>query len=150
MSSTGKKVNLIEAALKVTGKLVDVVERLIKSNTPSKPKLNRYGPWLYCWSNRRLTGSEEEFAVLASDEDMVFEEVDRFKKNEDLVVDLHNYKVMFGEDTINYTPIVALEQLEIEMILPPLDLITFTTAKAWGLDPTTPIIIKVIFVVSTC
>lgn len=91
----------------------------------------------------RSAGSDEDFAVLGSDEDMAFEEVDRFKKNDELVADLTNYKVMFEEEAIRYTPIVALEQLEIEMILPPLDLITFTTAKAWGVDPSVPIIIKV-------
>lgn len=115
----------------VTGKLSEVVERLVNAASKTKSKL------------ARSIGSDDDFAVLGSDEDMVFEEVDRYKKNEDLMVDLTNYKVMFGEETIRYAPIVALEQLEIEMILPPLDIITFTTAKAWGVDPSTPIIIKV-------
>jgi hypothetical protein len=109
-----------------------VVERLIKVHSGGKPRtLGKSG------------GSDDDFAVLGSDDEMVFEEVDRYKKNEDLMVDLKNYEILFGPDYIRYAPIVALEQLEIEMILPPLDVITFTTAKAWGVDPETPIIVKV-------
>eukprot|EP01127_Copromyxa_protea_P010680 TRINITY_DN2618_c0_g1_i1.p1 TRINITY_DN2618_c0_g1~~TRINITY_DN2618_c0_g1_i1.p1 ORF type:complete len:718 (-),score=131.16 TRINITY_DN2618_c0_g1_i1:43-1887(-) len=74
---------------------------------------------------------------------MQFDEFDRYKKNEDIMVELKNFEVIFGEDAIRYTPIVALEQLEVEMIIPPLSVLTFTTAKAWGVDPETPIIIKV-------
>lgn len=48
----------------------------------------------------------------------------RYKKNEQITLDLYNLELLFGKHSVVLTPMLSLDALEIEMLLPPLDILS--------------------------
>lgn len=63
--------------------------------------------------------------------------------NKLLMAELQNFKVMFGEDRIKTHSIFSMKQMEIQILIHPLDFIRKATAQAWGVDPEKEIVIKI-------
>jgi len=68
---------------------------------------------------------------------------DRYKLNKKLMVDIQNYKTLYGSQNIDLRLLPLLETLEIDLLLPPCDVISPSTARGWGIDPALPIVIKI-------
>jgi len=84
---------------------------------------------------------EDEPEFLDSDEDEAERDVVP-EDDKDLRLEINNFKVMFGEEYIVLNPMYSMKNLEVLMKLPPLETLRMTTAQAWGVDPHTPLLIK--------
>eukprot|EP01127_Copromyxa_protea_P012695 TRINITY_DN3332_c0_g1_i4.p1 TRINITY_DN3332_c0_g1~~TRINITY_DN3332_c0_g1_i4.p1 ORF type:complete len:695 (-),score=133.86 TRINITY_DN3332_c0_g1_i4:33-2117(-) len=69
------------------------------------------------------------------------DEEPRWKK--EMVVDLANLETLFGKQSVIVTPMFTIEIVEVEILISPLDILAKTTCQAWGIDATTPIVVKV-------
>lgn len=48
----------------------------------------------------------------------------RYKKNEQITLDLYNLELVFGKSSVVITPMLSLDTLEVEMLVPPLDVVS--------------------------
>jgi hypothetical protein len=80
--------------------------------------------------------------VLGESADYVEKESDP-EDNKLLMAELQNFRVMFGEDRVKTHSIFSMKQMEIQLLVQPLDFIRKATAQAWGVDPEKEIIIRI-------
>jgi len=69
----------------------------------------------------------------------------RYKENAKLVLDLDNFKSIFGEDSLQCKPMPVLETVDVEMKFLITEFLDGGAAEAWKVDPSLPIILRMPF-----
>jgi hypothetical protein len=99
-------------------------------------------------SNGSFLADDDEDDDMMDDSDDVVDDYaneTRWMDNDALMLDLHNYKVVYGEDSVSVRGMPLLEQVEVELKCEPLEILSTQTASAWGVDVTTPIHLRISF-----
>jgi poly [ADP-ribose] polymerase 6/8 len=82
-------------------------------------------------------------SAVSDDHDAMEEEdLNAFKKNQDLMQDLRNFAVTFGEENIKYHYMPLLEVVDVELRMDPKEILSTNACEGWKIDPWLPIVIK--------